>query len=477
MVTLTVGMFTGGLAVLLVRLAANTETMFNLPRAFVGIGGTPIVAGLVACGFVLAAQGLLERTRYGRMLRAAGYNPRAATVSGVPIATVTAGAYVTSGLFAAVAGLLLTGSLETASPTHGRTLLLDVVGATVIGGTSLSGGRGQVWGTVLGVLFLATLGNGADHAQPLGVRHHHRQRLVILVAAIADRAGGRHESRGWRCDIGTASCGRRGRSKELPRRARSARGECRHQRWRSSRAGRRERRREIDADEHPRRKPAPGCGMMRVDGQELRAGESARRDAARGSHSFIRSSPSSEPEIAENLQLAGFPRFGATASHRSRRHPCTRRALLARVGLQRSADDARRTALAPASGSSSRSRVRSTGCARPDPRRTDDVARWVGTRPAARPRSRVAGRWPVDRLHLARAQGRAARMRPRFGPRDGVVVATGHAGDFTVDSLVRHMVGREVQELYPTRRSTPAGGAGSGSAPRDPAGQRHRESV
>ncbi len=191
MVTLTIGMFTGGLAVLLVRLAANTETIFNLPRAFVGIGGTPIVAGLVACGFVLAAQGLLERTRYGRMLRAVGYNPRAATVSGVPIATVTTGAYVTSGLFAAVAGLLLTGSLETASPTHGRTLLLDVVGATVIGGTSLSGGRGHVWGTVLGVLFLAILGNGLTLLNLSEFVITIVKGIVILVAAIADRAGGR----------------------------------------------------------------------------------------------------------------------------------------------------------------------------------------------------------------------------------------------------------------------------------------------
>jgi ribose transport system permease protein len=191
MVTLTVGMFTGGLAVLLVRLAANTETIYNLPRAFVGIGGTPIVAGLVAGGFVLAAQGLLERTRYGRMLRAAGYNPRAATVSGVPIATVTSGAYVTSGLFAAVAGLLLTGSLETASPTHGRTLLLDVVGATVIGGTSLSGGRGHVSGTVLGVLFLATLGNGLTMLNLSEFVITIVKGIVILVAAIADRAGGR----------------------------------------------------------------------------------------------------------------------------------------------------------------------------------------------------------------------------------------------------------------------------------------------
>ena len=188
MVTLTVGMFSAGLAVLLVRLAANTETMFDLPRAFIAVGGTPLIAGIVACGCTLSAHGVLEGTRYGRMLRAVGYNSRAAKVSGVPVATVTAGAYVTSGIFAAVAGMLLTGSLETASPTHGRTLLLDVIGATVIGGTSLSGGRGQVWGTVLGVLFLAALGNGLILLNLSDFVITMVKGLVILIAAIADRA-------------------------------------------------------------------------------------------------------------------------------------------------------------------------------------------------------------------------------------------------------------------------------------------------
>jgi ribose transport system permease protein len=192
MVTLTLGMFAGGLAVLLVRLAANTETMFNLPRGFVAIGGAPFAAAVVACGTALFAQGLLGSTRYGRMLQAVGYNPRAARASGVPVARVTAGAYVTSGIFAALAAILLTGSLETASPTHGRPLLLDVIGATVIGGTSLSGGRGHVWGTALGVLFLAVLVNGLTLLNLSDFVVTICKGLVILMAAIMDRASGRN---------------------------------------------------------------------------------------------------------------------------------------------------------------------------------------------------------------------------------------------------------------------------------------------
>jgi ribose transport system permease protein len=191
MVTLTTAMFAGGLAVLLVRIAANTETMFGLPRTFVAVGGTPLAAGLVACACILTAQGLLVRTSYGRMLQAVGYNPRTSRVSGVPVARVTAAAYVVSGVFAAVAAVLLTGSLETASPTHGRQLLLDVIGATVIGGTSLSGGRGDVAGTAVGVLFLAVLGNGLTLLNLSDFAITIVKGLLILVAAIVDSARGR----------------------------------------------------------------------------------------------------------------------------------------------------------------------------------------------------------------------------------------------------------------------------------------------
>ncbi|MEO5822120.1 MAG: ABC transporter permease [Vicinamibacteraceae bacterium] len=188
MVTLTVGMFSGGLAVLLVRLAADTETLFNLPRAFVALGGTPLAAGLIAGVSALAAEVLLGGTAFGRMLRAVGYNARAARTSGVPVVAVTAAAYVLSGTFAALAAVLLTGSLETASPAHGRTLLLDVIGATVIGGTSLSGGRGQVWGAALGVLFLGMLSNALTLLNVSDFAVTIVKGGLILVAAIVDRA-------------------------------------------------------------------------------------------------------------------------------------------------------------------------------------------------------------------------------------------------------------------------------------------------
>lgn len=186
MVTLTTGMFAGGLAVFLVRLVADAETLFNLPGAFVTVGSTPALAAAVAGGCAVTAQGLLGTTAYGRMLQAVGCNWRTAVVSGVRFAPVVAGAYVISGTCAAVAAILITGSLETASPTHGRPLLLDVIGATVIGGASLTGGRGHVGGTAAGVLFLAVLGNGLTLLSLSEFVITIVKGLVILAAATID---------------------------------------------------------------------------------------------------------------------------------------------------------------------------------------------------------------------------------------------------------------------------------------------------
>lgn len=188
MVTLTVGMFVSGLAVWLPRIVADTETLFALPGSFTALGGITTLAGAIAITCAAGAHGLLAGTAYGRRLQATGCNPRAALVSGVPVVRIVAASYVISGVLAAVAAILMTGSLETASPTHGRTLLLDVIGATVIGGTSLSGGRGDVAGTALGVLFLALLGNGLTLLNMSDFAITIVKGLVILAAALLDVA-------------------------------------------------------------------------------------------------------------------------------------------------------------------------------------------------------------------------------------------------------------------------------------------------
>ena len=187
MVTLTMAMFAGGLSVWLAQTMARTDTLYNLPDGFLAIGRHGWIDLPIALVAALVAHALLARTLVGRWLHAVGHNIRTAHVSGVPTARVIVLAYAVSGLCAAFAALLLTARLETASPAHGRQLLLDVIGAAVIGGTSLSGGVGSVKGTAWGVLFLAVLGNGLTLLNLSDFFITIVKGLVILSAALLDR--------------------------------------------------------------------------------------------------------------------------------------------------------------------------------------------------------------------------------------------------------------------------------------------------
>ncbi len=186
MVTLTSMMFCSGLAVWLARQAVHAESIYNLPPAFLALGHPGGLGALLVALAVLVAHLLLTRTLVGRWFYAVGHNPRASLVSGVPVAGVIVGAYVLSGLFASMASILLTARLETGSPNHGKTLLLDVIGAAVIGGTSLFGGKGRVLWSVYGVLFLTLLGNGLNLVNVSDFLITIIKGGVILIAALLD---------------------------------------------------------------------------------------------------------------------------------------------------------------------------------------------------------------------------------------------------------------------------------------------------
>ena len=186
MVTLTTTMFFSGLAVWLAKKVVNAESIYNLPSAFLALGTRAWLALLMAVVATLLASLLLARTLLGRWLYAVGHNPRTSLISGVPVAGVTVSAYVLSGSFAAMASILLTARLETGSPNHGKALLLDVIGAAVIGGTSFFGGKGKVLWTVYGVLFLSLLGNGLNLLNLSDFLITIVKGAVILVAALLD---------------------------------------------------------------------------------------------------------------------------------------------------------------------------------------------------------------------------------------------------------------------------------------------------
>ena len=110
---------------------------------------------------VYAISVLVERTTVlGRWVYAIGGNAEAARLAGLPIRRVQYALYIASGLSAAVGGVLLTGILQSASPRVGATFLLSVVTAVILGGASLTGGRGSIVGTLIAVAILGVLQNG-----------------------------------------------------------------------------------------------------------------------------------------------------------------------------------------------------------------------------------------------------------------------------------------------------------------------------
>jgi ribose transport system permease protein len=136
---------------------------FGQPKTFSLLWfGTGRIAGIPISVFVFLAVAiggwvLLNRTRYGRYVVAVGGNREAARIAGVPVRRIVFSVYVLSGLLAGVATVLLCARLGSASPVSGNLYELDAIGAVVIGGTSLAGGRATIVGTFLGVLTFALI--------------------------------------------------------------------------------------------------------------------------------------------------------------------------------------------------------------------------------------------------------------------------------------------------------------------------------
>jgi ribose/xylose/arabinose/galactoside ABC-type transport system permease subunit len=181
-VTLTTMMFVSGFAVWITK----SKNIGSLPGVFTAMGNNLWISLPLTVIIAAFAHLMLSRSLFGRWLYAAGHNSRAAYISGVPVAGVTCSAYVVSGICAALASVLLTGQAETGSPVLGRNLLLDVIGATVIGGTSLFGGKGKVLWTLFGVLFLKLIDNSLNLLNLSDWDIRMVKGGVILFAALMD---------------------------------------------------------------------------------------------------------------------------------------------------------------------------------------------------------------------------------------------------------------------------------------------------
>ena len=185
----TLGMMSIARSLTLIYCNGYPISGFNPSFRFIGGGDVagipfPIIVFLLV---VLLAAVILHETRLGRYTYAIGGNEETVRLSGIRTNFYKSAVYVFSGATSAVSAIILISRLNSAEPVAGFGYELDVIAAVVIGGTSLNGGRGGVWGTLVGALLIAVINNGMVL---LGISPYFQQLVkgfIILGAVLLDR--------------------------------------------------------------------------------------------------------------------------------------------------------------------------------------------------------------------------------------------------------------------------------------------------
>jgi len=131
---------------------------------------------------------LQTRTRFGLTVFAIGENEEAARLCGLPVTRTRLLVYAISGIGAAIGGLMLSSQVSTAWATYGTGIELDVIAAIVLGGTSLSGGNGSVYHSVIGALLIGEMNNGMSMLNiPLEQQLIAKGLIIVLAIALNNR--------------------------------------------------------------------------------------------------------------------------------------------------------------------------------------------------------------------------------------------------------------------------------------------------
>lgn len=166
--------------------------IFGIPQSFRSVVnstlfGVPIPIVVVAV-IALLLWTVMNKTPLGEYILAIGGNEEAARVAGVPVKRTKVTVYIFSGLLASLASLILIGRLGAAEPTIGNLWELDAIAAAAIGGASLMGGKGSVFGTLIGVIILGVLRNGLTLLNIQAFYQLLATGLIIIIAMLIDRA-------------------------------------------------------------------------------------------------------------------------------------------------------------------------------------------------------------------------------------------------------------------------------------------------
>lgn len=195
-VTLAMMLVASGSAFLL----SHGQSVYQVPDSFIWLGrgadlfNLPNAVVLMAALYI-AAHIVMTRTVLGRFLYAVGGNRVAARLSGVPVKRVLLTAYIVSGLLAGLGGVIMASQLKSGAPTYGGMYELYVIAAVVVGGASLNGGSGRMFGTLIGAFTIAVIQNGMNLTNVESYTQKVVLGLVILGAVLLDllRQRGRSE--------------------------------------------------------------------------------------------------------------------------------------------------------------------------------------------------------------------------------------------------------------------------------------------
>jgi len=171
--------YTGGAPIYI-----KNDAFISLGTGYIGPIPTPVV---IAAVVLIISHFVLRKTKFGRYVYAVGGNQEAALTSGINVDRIKIIVFVITGMLSGLAGSILAGRLFSGNPTAGQGFELDVISGVVIGGTSLFGGIGSMWGTLIGAVTVGILGNGLTI---LGVGYFYQliaKGFIIYIAILIDR--------------------------------------------------------------------------------------------------------------------------------------------------------------------------------------------------------------------------------------------------------------------------------------------------
>lgn len=162
--------------------------IYDIPESVVFLGqgkiGPVPVPVIIMIIIVLIANYVLNNSYYGRYVYAIGGNEEAARLAGVAVDKIKVSLYSMSAFLAGIAGVILMARISSGSPQSGTGMEMDVVTAVVIGGVSISGGKGKIMGAFLGALIIGVLSNGLT-IMNVGEYYQQVVKGVVLILAVA----------------------------------------------------------------------------------------------------------------------------------------------------------------------------------------------------------------------------------------------------------------------------------------------------